>query len=316
MWTWKKEKRRGVIAMKRLAGLLMVLMCLFITPVGAQSPNDLPLDKWTGNEFVILDLPQDRQAQGYDLYIGPITVSDLKGENVDRIPHVSYDHHGKHVIITSVEPAQWENEQYYVVRMTEKGSNLQLTARSFQGQVDSLGLAADLEKARKEFLGKTIYAKRSSLIGLPNPETVLAPFGQAMQVKDAWFGFDTSAPILLVVEYDKTRAVLPVAYSWTNQYPGSWQSSPAWEKNFFAEDPRKIAGDSGQIWSMIVDARVQEGMNGEQVRLSWGSPKKVESKDKNGMPGAVWTYGNYKLHFVNNTLAQIETLPAEQASVQ
>ena len=304
--------------MKRIIsvlGLLAMMVCLLTVPAAAQAEDDLSLPQWVGHEFVTLDLPQDRQQQGYNLYAGQITTADLRADNVDNIPRSSYEHRGRHVVIDQVEAAQWENEQYYVVRMTEKESNQQLTARSFNGQVDSLALAADLSKIRDAFLGKTIYAKRTPLIGIPNPVTVLPTYGQAMQVKDAWFGFDVTTPILLVVEIDNTKAALPTPYSWTNQYPGQWRSDAAWEKNFSSTDPHQVAGNSPEIWAAIVDSQVKEGMNDKQVRLSWGSPKKIDKNEQNGIAGEIWTYGNYRLNFVNNTLTKIEKLAEENINI-
>lgn len=276
--------------------------------------DNLTVKQWVGQEFVTLNLPDDRRDHGYEIYMGNFTATDLRSDNVEKLPHLPYlNHNGKHLLVNRVEPAQWQSEEYYIVSLTEKESGLQLTARTFANQVDGIALVADLEKTKRDFLGKTVYSKRESLVDHPNPATVLVPFGQPLPVTDVWFGFDTTEPILLVVEYNKSKAVLPMAYSWTNQNPGSWTTADAWQKSFFIEDPRQLAGNNPTIWSYIASSRVETGMTREQVRLSWGAPPLTDMTREDGNSFEIWTYGNYKLYFTGNVLTKMEVTPATAA---
>ena len=300
--------------MKKVILGILLLLAVMALPAGAATTDNVPVSQWVGQEFITLNLPNDRRDQGYDIYVGNFSAADLRSDSVGKLPRLPYlNHYAKRVVVTGVESVRWENENYFIVSMTEKDTNLQLTARTYSGQIDGLVPAADLEKTRRDFVGKTIYAKQEYLVDHPNPATVLVPFGQPMAVTDVWVGYETYEPILLVVEYNNKKAVLPIAYSWTNQSSGNWTSADAWQKNFFVEDPRKVTGKNTEIWANIASSRVETGMSREEVRLSWGTPPLTDTAREDGVYYEIWTYGNNKLYFTGNVLTRMVVTPIAAA---
>ena len=301
--------------MKKMMMVLLLLLAAMALPAGAATTDNLKVPQWVGHEFVTLNLPDDRRDHGYEMYVGNFSAAELRGDAVEKLPHLPYlNHNGKRLKVTQVAPANWQTEDYYIVSLTEVDSGLQLTARTFADQIEGIALAADLEKTKQAFLGKTIYAKRETLVDHPNPATIMVPFGQPMPVTDVWFGYDTTEPILLVVNYNNSKAALPMAYSWTNQNPGSWTVADAWQMAFFVEDPRQTAGNNPAIWSFIASSRVETGMTREQVRLSWGNPPLTETLREDGTYFEVWTYGDYKLYFSGNVLTKMVSAQAAPAA--
>lgn len=306
--------------MKRPGVRTMLLVCVWLAGMvgfaqAEVSPDvaslNLTPEQWVGHNFVFLDLAADKRADGYEIYPEEQAKLGFAGDRSVRIPYAA--HVGKQVIVTAV--ARYNTGDYrddYVVHMTETDTGKNLVGRTMSGQLEGLVLADDLLKARQQFLGKTVYVKRRMLEGAYDPRTNPAPvpvsvqIGAAAQVLDVYAGIQACEPIWLIVSINGQKAILPIAYSWTNRPVNAWTEKPPWQKDLYTEDPRVTMGWSNDIWKQIEDGAVQEGMVKEQVLLSWGPPAFTYHDPITAQE--VWNYGTSVLRFTGERLARLESV--------
>jgi hypothetical protein len=293
--------------------LLLTILVVFGTAgsawAGASSetpPINVTNEQWRGHSFTFLALPADKQAAGYEIFTVDQANQGFEGDHSVRISYA--EHVGKQVTVTEIVPfAAGYNQSDYMVHMTVNDTGEKLIGRTMRGQLEGLVLTSDLVNARQQFLGKTIYPKFRELSGLyvPNtvPTTVSTTFGGPVTVVDVYTGNQSQEPIWLIVSVNGEKAILPIAYSWTNIPTQSWTQTPPWQNALFIEDPRNSLGWSQDLWNQIENGNVGEGMTKGQVQLSWGNPV---SRDEND---SVWIYGTKKLTFSGDVLHSIENLP-------
>lgn len=309
-------KKEGEYKMKRfnlrvflIFGLLLVLGtggAAWAAVSSEGTPVNLTTEQWTGHSFTFLALPADKQASGYEFF----TIDQANmGFQGDRSARISYrEHVGKEVTVTQIVPFPAGNNQVeYMVYMTVSGTGENLVGRTMRGQLEGLVLTADLMNAREQFLGKIIYPKFRELSGtyLPGmdaiPMTVATSIGGPATVVDVYTGNQSQEPIWLILSINGERAILPIAYSWTNLPENAWSQTPPWQEALFTEDPRLSFGWSQEEWNNIESGIVEEGMTKGQIRLSWGKPSSIEEN------GAVWIYGTKELRFSGDVLHSIKT---------
>jgi len=302
-----------IVSLRILLVLSLLLGLGSAGPVRAEAagettaPANIKIEQWTGHSFTFLNLPADKQSSGYEIFTENQATQGLQGDSSARLPYAQYV--GKQVTVTGIVPfAAGDNQQEYMVHMTVNGTGEKLLGRSMRGQLEGLVLTTDLTNARRQFIGKTIYPKFRELSGLYVPGTtskaVSTTIGSPAIVSDVYAGNQSQEPIWLIVSVNGQKAILPIAYSWTNLPSQSWTQTPPWQDALFAEDPRISLGGSQELWNQIQTGIVKEGMNKGQVQLTWGKPIRTDSND------SVWFYGTTKLSFNGDVLHSIET-PAE-----
>lgn len=299
--------------------LVLSLLVAFVSvgtvwaePASEAPAVNLTTEQWTGHSFTFLALPADEQAAGYEIFPVDKANKGFTGDRSVRIPYAQ--HAGKKVTVTEVIPyPAGPNMQEYMVYMKVDETGEKLVGRTMRGQLEGLVLTADLTNARQQFLGKTIYPKFRELAGLYTPgseevpKSVSTSIGGAATVVDVYAGNQSDEPIWLVVSVNGEKAILPIAYSWTNIPEPNWTETPPWQEALFTEDPRPSLGWSHSLWYQIENGNVEAGMTKAQVLLSWGKPvQKVEDD-------TVWIYDNKKLNFNGDVLQAIENLPEDTA---
>ncbi|WP_378956882.1 hypothetical protein [Pelosinus sp. sgz500959] len=298
------------ISLRILLALSLLLGFVNSSSVWAEGSSEAPManikiEQWKGHSFTFLSLPADQQSAGYDIFTEDHATEGFQGDRSLRIPYAN--HVGKQVTVTEVVPFEAGNNQKdYMVHMTVNNTGERLIGRSLRGQLEGLVLTSDLENAKKQFLGKTIYLKSRELSGLyvlgmtTVPQAVPTTIGYPVKVVDVYAGNQSQEPIWLIISVNEEKAVLPIGYSWTNMPIQSWTQNPPWQSAFFTEDPRNSLGGSYDLWNQIQTGNVEAGMNKGQVDLSWGKPIRTEEND------LVWIYGTKKLIFDGDVLSSIE----------
>ena len=293
-----------------LVFFLMLLLSVLVVfsaagSAWAQTPNETPANlttqQWTGQSFTFLALPADKQGAGYEIFKVEQANLGFEGDRTVRIP---YDQHvGKTATVTEIVsfPAG-NNQNEYLAYMTVNETGEKLVGRTMRGQLEGLVLTSDLTNARQQFLGKTIYPKFRELSGVYPGTTVSTPIGGPVAVVDVYAGNQTQEPIWLIVSINGEKAILPIAYSWTNASVNTWTQNPAWQEALFMEDPRLSLGWSQDAWNNIENGNVETGMTKGQIRLSWGKPNRMDEN------GTLWIYGPKELRFSGDVLNSIETV--------
>lgn len=293
----------------RLLLTASLLIAGFTGIAGAAAPVDSSVNltptQWVGHNFVFLALPSDQQIEGYGIFSASQAAQGFQGDRSVRLPYLP--NVGRTVTVTDVSAYTTGDGTYdYVVAMTEMGTGYQFVGRTIRGVLEGIAPVEDIVKAREQFLGKTIYPKSRSLElvnyqpGGMNQKSMTIKIGSAVTVTDVQAGIQSREPIWLIVSANGQQALLPIAYSWTNQPVNSWEQSPPWQALLFMDNPRNSLGWSTDLWDKIESGTVQEGMTKDQVSLSWGQPNRVD--------GAVWFYGTKVLNFAGDQLISIKSV--------
>lgn len=244
---------------------------------------------------------------GYEIFKVEQATKGFEGDPLVRIPYA--EHVGKQVTVNQIVsfPAG-NNLKESLVYMTVNDTKEKLVGKTMREQLDDLILTADLKNARQKFLGKTIYPKYRALSGLyipmvnETPMPVAIPIASAVTVIDVYAGNQFREPIWLIVSVNGEKAMLPISYSWTNVSVNQWTQTSPWQDALFTENPRLTLGWSQDIWKNIEEGNVKNGMNKDQILLSWGKPNYVDEENNN------WSYGSQKLNFSKDVLHSIEII--------
>lgn len=275
----------------------------------AMSSPNLPPEQWVGKTFLFHALPADRQGDGYEIFKTGDAELGWAGDRSVWVPYAAHIY--KRVRITDVVgfPAG-TNQKEYLIYMIEKDTGMKLVGRTVRGQLEGLLLETDLNQARKQFLGKKVYVKKHFLeledkLGGEPPQTISVRVGGGVQVVGVRAGIRTDEPIQLIVLVDGQRAVLPIAYSWTNIRGSAWKQIQPWQEMLYIEDPRAKLGWPQEVWDKVEAGSVETGMTKSQVELSWGLPEDIID-DPYGSWKSVWKYGTSFLTFKGDCLVAIE----------
>lgn len=306
----------------KLNSLRLALMAMLLVLLGSlgtawadnsqqESSPYLTPDKWIGQSFTFLPLPAADQSAGYEIFDVELAKQGFNGDRSVRIPYAQYV--GKQVTVTDVVTYLASDNQYeYIIYLEEKEFKQKLAGRTSRGQLEGLVLTADLDKAKQQFLGKTVYVKLRTIESLYDPQTDMEPIsiptkiGSAVNVVDVYAGMKSSEPIWLIVATDTQKAFIPITYSLTNVPSNFFQQNPPWQEKIMLTDFRASSGWSEELWNQIDAGIVNLGMTSEQVRFSWGDPASISQHDTD--PNiSIWKYGTKILNFLGDKLTSIES---------
>ena len=276
-----------------------------------ESVLDVPVKQWMGKRFVFLEELRELQEYGYDLHLSKnfYSLCNPSEFEVKITCNLKYDKFvGKTIKVIDVEEKLFD----YTVTFIEEESNMKVYAKPFKGYIEGIALLDDITKARERWLGKTIYSKKKTIAtyseDLDKYGSVEVKIGEPLKVIDIWWGLNTISPLWIIVETaNKEKGFVPTAFSWTNIYSDWWTKERPWENYFFEFDPKERYKWSGEIWELINSGKVRVGMNKEQVKLSWGKPKKINKDIYQGRIHEQWIYSRQYLYFENDKLTAIQS---------
>jgi len=275
---------------------------------------DIPVKQWIGKRFIFLEKPKRLQEFGYDLYLHPDLYSYYGKYNPELETKITYNLRydrfvGKIIKVVNIEEGHLHD---YLVTFVEEESNMKIYAEPYKGNVSGIALFDDLAKAKKRWLGKTIYSKKRMISTyseeLDKYGEVKVKIGDPLKVIDIWWGFYDIWPLWVIVETTQgEKGFIPTAFSWTNIYSDWWTEERPWEDYFFEFNPREKYGWNNEIWELINSGKVRIGMNKKQVKLSWGKPEKINKDIYRGSIHEQWIYDSQYLYFENDKLTAIQS---------
>lgn len=244
-----------------------------------------PVNKWEGQRFGFLAGPPATQDAIYDDFSGKLTRKQYAGR-IARVVAVS-DFGGRAHLEFEME----DTKEHLRARTTD-GSE----------RVTGMALVDDIENARAQWQGQTLWCKESRLV------THDATTGQVsyvtikkyapVKVVEVGAGWNEEKPIRFVLETaDGKRGFLDLNLSGTNVFKEA-RHLHRFEHCFLTADPRLQYKWPPQTWKLIEQGQIAAGMTAEQVKLSWGEPDKITRT----ATGEQWTYPGGPLAFKNNVL--------------
>ncbi len=278
----------------------------------------VPESEWVGTRFLIL--PQSRAVQHYgyqELYRDtdkeyvPLPYTEFAGRTA-RIVRIEQGHGPGGETLDEAD-LQFEDNKETVHADIDHGC------------MDDAAPAADLDAARRLYLGRTLwltsdhlstYDAAKDVSDAPDAPARQSAFGRVrikqyspVKVVDVVPGWYSSAPVRFIVQEEGAAAsgYVDVHMSDTN-VPESSRAKDRFEDTFLETDPRKLYPWPASVWTAIENKEVFVGMTAAQARLSWGEPKAIR-RSASLNPSEQWIYApGYSLTVTGDVVTKITKL--------
>jgi hypothetical protein len=239
-----------------------------------------PIGSWVGKRFIFLPKPKGAESGTYEDFSRAVTHQKYTG----RIARV----------VSADDSAA---SAYIEFEMEDDGERLRVFTVANKESVRGMALADDIENARKQWAGKTLWSKMLMISSYDEQSgavtmTPVKKFGP-LKVVEVAPGWDEEKPVRFKLETpDGKHGFVDLNLSGTNVHKEARHLS-RFEDHLLAEDPRLKHKWRAAIWQAPEKGQVYAGMTEEQVTMSWGEPDKITRT----AAGEVWTYPSGALVF-------------------
>jgi hypothetical protein len=245
-----------------------------------------PIGSWVGKRFIFLPKPKGSESGTYEDFSRLVTHQKYSGR-VARV--VSANDSGASAFIE--------------FQMEDDGERLRVFTVANKESVRGMALIDDIENARKQWAGKTVWGKMLMISSYDEQSgaitmTTVKKFGP-LKVVDVVPGWDEEKPARFKLETpDGKQGFVDLNLSGTNVQKEVRYLS-RFEDHLMAENPRLKYKWKADVWSTIEKGQIYPGMTEEQVKMSWGEPEKITRT----AAGEVWTYTSGALVFKKGILS-------------
>ena len=236
----------------------------------------LEIHEWVGQKFIFLPKSKETQEYGYQSF-------------KPRLPYDKWV--GKTVTVLEVRPSTGFAEVSF---RTADGKAIK--AQAFGHTIHGIAPMRDLEYARSNWLGKTLWIRRNNMATWDESTgkfgTVKFKKYSPLTVEDVVAGWYEHAPVRLILKTKQGETGFDdVSVSGTN-IGERLRQMDTFSKNFLEQDPRLDKDWPPEIWSKIEDGKVAIGMTAEQSRMSWGDPQSINRTVTAHGADEQWVYRN------------------------
>lgn len=248
-----------------------------------------PILNWQGQRFIFLPSPKPLEQANYDDFTGGRKRKDYTGR-----------------IVKVVSVSDFSGRVQLEFELEDTGEHVRARTLPNKESVAGLLLIDDLEKARQQWMGQTLWCRQMRLSTYDETTDQLGSLAlrkyTPLKVVEIRPGWDEEKPLRFVLQTSEgQQGFLDLNLSGTNVQRETRHLN-RFEEHFLTEDPKTKYKWPARIWAAIETNRVISGMTMEQVRLSWGEPEKTTRT----AAGEQWTFAAGVLTFRNGVLTGIQ----------
>lgn len=287
----------------RCTKVLMIAMALWIPNAEAQyvregsigrttheEPSDqwakfkfLPVDEWVGKRIIFLPKQKSSRMFAYHDFTGGRGL--LGAPTYEQVA-------GKIAIVLGFRQGMLGPE--VVVQVQKTGE--QFAGRVTFGEVEDIAFLDEIDLARAELVGKTLWILSRELLTWDEEKDTLGSVRvkkfSPVKVTDVVVGFLNESPIRLILESESHDVgFLDVNISGTN---ASKSLTPSYhiDRRLSLRDPKAAFPLWPKaVWDDIQEGRIALGMTRDQVRLCLGEPERASGTSSSSGHLELWTYG-------------------------
>ncbi len=244
-----------------------------------------PINSWTGKRFIFLPKPKSSQSGSYEDFSGAVS-------------HQKYAGRAARVVSVS----DFNGRAHIEFEMEDNGERLRAFTVARKESIKGMALADDIETARQQWAGKTLWIKTMMISSYDEQRDALTMLRvrkyAPLKVVDVVAGWDEEKPARFALETPEgKRGFVDLNLSGTNVHKEVRHLS-RFEDHLLTEDPRLKHKWPAGVWKAIENGQIYAGMTAEQVNMSWGDPDKIART----AAGEVWTYQSGALVFRNGVM--------------
>jgi len=229
----------------------------------APPPQPRAIARWIGERFVVLPRPPARGTEPYEA----LEIRDKIGG------HPAEEAAGAVLVVTAVK----YDRVTPVVTFVREDTKQEYVGRAVAESVEGLAPLADIEAARAQWKGKTLWLAAPDLrAGSSEIGVVRVNRLAAVEVVDVQLGWTTEAPIRFVLKTTDGRTGFRDVHTTGTNVPDAQRKRHAFESAFLTDDPRTALDWPADVWAAIEASRVEVGMTAAQARMSWGEPRRID----------------------------------------
>ena len=249
------------------------------------SPAPRPISKWVGERFVALPRPPSRQRDAYEA----LEVRD----KIERHP-TPEEMAGAVLTVTGVR----YDRVTPIVTFVREDTKQEYIGRAGAGSLEDLAPLADIEAARKDWRGKTLWLAAPDMrtLGDGSEDSRVLPVKRLARVEvvDVQPGWSSDAPIRFILRTPAGPLGFRDVHTTGTNVPEAERQRHGFDRAFLTHDPRTEFDWSAEVWTAIEDSRVLVGMTTAQARMSWGEPRRVERVVSGSGSEERWSYADQR----------------------
>lgn len=272
---------------------------------------DLPINRWVGKKFIVLEKQNLVRQFGYELYLSAeLGFSKKKIDPAWETPqrHVRCEKiERSYIIVKDIKPIGKD----YLVKFENEQSKVMLFGKTRLGSIEGMAFAADIDSAKTRWLGKSVYSARRFIDAYDSAtgklDNIKVKIEQPLAVIDVRWGMTPLPPKplwIMVTTGRGEKGFIPTQTSWINAMIDNKNNSAPWSDDLIDSDPKKLYSWDEAVWETINNHSIATGMTRQQVRMSWGRPKSIAQGPSENTE--IWAYGSQSLNFVNDSLIAAE----------
>jgi hypothetical protein len=243
---------------------------------GHNQLETLEIKDWVGQKFIFLPRSKKLKNYGYQAFQPSLPYEKWVGKVLTVVD----------VLTKSAVPE--------VTFQTSEGKKLR--TRIIGEALDGLAPLRDLEYARSNWVGKTLWMRDNSLATWDEDREEFASLKlkkyAALQVEDVVAGWYHHQPIRLILKTPEGEiGFRDVNITGTN-ISKQLRKYRRFVDEFLEQDPKAGRNWPSDVWAAIENGRVVIGMTAEQARMSWGEPKSINRTVTARGAEEQWVYGN------------------------
>ena len=203
-----------------------------------------------------------------------------------------------------------EKKRCFKIQLLESEKKCIVSYLAIQPYLEEAALFSEFEGARDKYQGKKLWRTKRYLTIMPdltkNPSKIKVKKYSPVMVQKVVLGSMPLKPIKFIVKTADDRVgYVEATVSGSNPGLLGKEYNQYFHEEFLTEDPRKKYKWSQEIWRKIEEGKISKGMTEEQVKMSWGPPKKVNASSS-GINDQ-WVYSSSYLYFSKGKLTSWQT---------